>query len=158
MKGRKAIPNKIHEIRGGRAHTHRAPRKELNPPSKIPSCPSHLNKDAKKEWRRVVKILDSIGILTELDRTILAAHCEAYSRWIEAKGEVKDDGMVIETSSGPKISPYVKIAKEAYDQMIRTGSLLCLDPSSRASMSIANQKPSEAKDKTESFRKMKHGK
>ena len=71
MKGRKAIPNKILALRGGSEHTHRPERKSPEPPSKIPTCPTHLDKESKREWRRVAKILDSIGILTELDRSIL---------------------------------------------------------------------------------------
>lgn len=88
MKGRKAIPNKILELRGGRSHTHRGPKNEPKVPSKIPTCPVHLCKESKKEWRRVIKILDSIGILTELDRSILAEYCEAYGKWIVLKHEL----------------------------------------------------------------------
>lgn len=89
MKGRKAIPNKIIELRGGTAHTHKKPRNgEASAPAKKPTCPAHLCNESKKEWRRVVKILDSIGLLTELDRSILAEYCEAYGKWVVLKSEL----------------------------------------------------------------------
>ena len=169
MKGRKAIPNKIMQLRGGTAHTHEKPRQEPNLPVKIPSCPSHLDDVAHKEWVRVTKILKSIGMMTELDRSTLAAYCEAYSRWVKATGKVNEMGMVYAEGRQvnekgdvikpgiPKANPYIKIAREAYDQMVKTATLFGMSPSSRASLSIANQNTSQATDKTELFRMLKHG-
>ncbi len=158
MKGRKRIPNKIIEIRGGASHTHRKQKdggQGLVP--KIPSCPSHLDKEAKKEWKRVSKALYAIGLITELDRGLLAAYCEAYSRWVMATNSVNIDGMMIECGDGQKLNPCVKVAREAYDQMIKVGTLFGMSPSSRASLSIANQNTTQAADKTEMFRSLKHG-
>lgn len=212
MKGRKAVPNKIIELRGGRAHTHRAPRIEPNPSSKIPSCPAHLNNNAKKEWRRVVKILDSVGILTELDRSTLSEYCEAYGKWVELKHEIEmikkidtdnkceiknitrrveqyqtelkrwreavnknEKGIVYKNEKGePAFSPYLRLEREsadklskieriikieireAEDRLLKTGILLGMSPSSRASLSIHQATLTEAQGKTEKFRKMKH--
>lgn len=212
MKGRKAVPNKILELRGGSAHTHRAPRNEPNPLSQIPSCPSHLSKESKKEWRRVVKLLDSVGILTELDRSTLAEYCESYGKWINLKQELSmiikinidnkcelknitmrieqyrveykrwhesvnknEKGIVYKKENGePAFSPYLRLEREsadklfkiergikieireAEDRMIKTGILIGMSPSSRASLSIHQAPLTEAQGKTEKFRKMKH--
>lgn len=169
MKGRKAIPQKILDLRGGRTLTHRAARNEPNPSAKIPSCPSNLNKDAKKEWRRVVKILGDIGILTELDRSTLGAYCESYSRWVEASKKIQEMGLIyvegqtqdkkgnIIKSGAPKINPYVRILKDAFDQMKSTGVLLGMSPSSRASLSISKPIISSAQTKSEEFKLLKGG-
>jgi P27 family predicted phage terminase small subunit len=159
MKGRKRIPSKIINLRGGASHTHRKQKNEgqsLTP--KIPSCPSHLDKEAKKEWKRVSKALYAIGLITELDRGILAAYCESYSRWVAATDNVNVEGMMIECGDGQKLNPCIRVAKEAYDQMVRTGILFGMSPSSRASLSIASQNQTRATDKTELFRSMKHKK
>lgn len=212
MRGRKAVPQKILNLRGGSAHTHRAPRNESNPPSKIPSCPQHLIKDAKQEWRRVVKILDSIGILTDLDRSTLAEYCDSYGKWVILKRELsmikkiylenscilKDStmrveqyrseakrwkdamlknakGVIFKKENGePAFSPWLqlervsaeKMAKieriikieirEAEDRMLKSGILIGMSPSSRASLSISNPKPTEAANKSERFRLLKH--
>ena len=165
-KGRKATPSKILQLRGGTAHSHRPPRiQEPQPPEKMPSCPKHLNKEARKEWRRAGKILQSIGLLTEIDRMIFAAYCEAYSRWIEATLKVQEMGMVYakgavldpETKKmiggEPRLNPYIRIAREAFDQMIRAGTQIGLSPSSRASLKIEKPKP---KSKAQEFRDRKN--
>jgi P27 family predicted phage terminase small subunit len=102
--------------------------------------------------------LDEIGIMTELDRAVLAAYCISYSRWVNAVVKVREEGEVIQTAYGPKINPYTRIEKEAEDCMRKNFSLLGMSPASRASLSIANQKPTKAADKTEKFRLLKHGK
>lgn len=165
-KGRKAIPSKIIDIRGGTAHTHRPPRnQEPQPPEKMPHCPKHLNKEARKEWRRAGKILQSIGLLTEIDRMIFAAYCEAYSRWIEATLKVQEMGMVYAKGAvldpdtkkmvggEPRLNPYIRIAREAFDQMIRAGTQIGLSPSSRAMLKVERPKP---KSKAQEFRDRKN--
>jgi P27 family predicted phage terminase small subunit len=154
-KGRKRIPSKIIDLRGGTAHTHRPPRdQEPKPPEKMPPCPKHLDKDAKKEWRRSGKVLKAIGLLTDLDMMILAAYCEAYSRWVYAVKNVAEMGMVrIGKEGQPVINPYLRIAREAYDQMIRAGTQIGMSPSSRASLKVENPKP---KSKAEEFRGRKN--
>jgi len=168
-KGRKATPNKILALKGGRSHTHRAPRKEISPPPEIPTCPKHLDKVAKKEWKRAVKLLAGVSVMTGLDRATLAAYCEAYSRWVNATIKVQEEGEIIYfgrefddagniTKQGfPKANPYVKIQKESLDQVIKIGKELAMSPSSRASLSISNQKPTKAADKNEAFRQTKYG-
>lgn len=87
-KGRKPIPSKIINLRGGTAHTHRPPRdQEPEPPEEMPTCPRHLDRQAKKEWKRAGKILDTIGLLSELDMAVFAAYCISYSKWVDACNE-----------------------------------------------------------------------
>lgn len=155
-KGRKSIPSKIIDLRGGSEHTHRPPRhQEPTPPEKMPPCPRHLDALARKEWRRAGRILQSIGLLTEIDMMIFAAYCDSYSRWIQATLKMQELGMVYKRADGsPGINPYVKIGREAYDQMIKAGVLLGLSPSSRASLKV--EKPRQ-QSKAEAFRARKNG-
>ena len=94
-KGRKSIPSKILELRGGTAHTHRPPRdSEPEPEQTMPKCPKHLDKEARKEWKRTGKILENVGLMTELDMAVLAGYCDAYSQWAKATVEVQLKVMV----------------------------------------------------------------
>ncbi len=156
MRGRKSISSKIIDITGGTARTHRPLRyQEPTPPEKMPTCPKHLNKVARKEWRRAGKILQKIGLLTEIDRMIFAAYCEAYARWIEATVKVQETGMVYKKADGtPGLNPYLRIAREAFDQMIKAGTQIGLSPSSRVNLKVTTQKP---KSKAEEFRGRKKG-
>ena len=154
MKGRKAIPSKIIELTGGTLRTHKKPREgEPKPPDKMPKCPVHLNKEARKEWRRAGKILQSIGLMTGLDMAVLAGYCDAFAQWAEATIKVQETGLVYKKKDGtPGLNPYLRVAKEAYERMMRAAVLIGLSPSSRAGLKVEKPKP---KTQAEAFRARK---
>jgi P27 family predicted phage terminase small subunit len=149
-KGRKSIPSKIIDLRGGTRHTHQPPRnQEPAPPEKMPTCPKHLDKNARIEWKRAGKIMQSIGLMTELDRAVFAGYCDAFSQWAEATAKVHEGGLVYKKPDGtPGLNPYLRVAREAYDRMMKAAVLLGLSPSSRASLKVERPKP---KSKAEEF-------
>ena len=63
QRGRKPKPTAIKELEGN-------PGKRLlnadepKPERKVPPCPKWLEPEAKKEWRRLSKQLEQIGVLT----------------------------------------------------------------------------------------------
>ena len=72
---------------------------EPDPAPAIPPCPSHLDKVAKKEWRRISKELLALGIISKLDRAALGGYCDAYGRWAEAattNPEIRSDFQIAE--------------------------------------------------------------
>lgn len=148
MKGRKSIPSKIINLRGGTKHTHQPPRdREPRPPEKMPPCPKHLNKMARKEWRRAGKILQTIGLLTELDMATLAGYCQAYSEWAEATLEVPKKGPVcIDLHGMPRMNPWLRVAREAFERMMKNAVLIGMSPSSRASLRVEKKKPVDLGD------------
>lgn len=93
---------------------------EPQPEKKAPKCPTWLEPEAKKEWRRVSKILENLGILTEIDLTAFAGYCQAYARWKEAEEFLTKHGTIFKTPSGyiqqvPQVSiaqTYLKIMKD----------------------------------------------
>lgn len=50
---------------------------ELQFPCERPSCPNWLSREAKAEWRRIVKELQAAGAIAKVDRTLLALYCDA---------------------------------------------------------------------------------
>ena len=87
---------------------------------KAPKCPSWLEPEAKKEWRRMSKILEELGILTEIDASAFSGYCQAYARWKEAEEFLTKHGTIFKTPSGyiqqvPQVSiaqTYLKIMKD----------------------------------------------
>ena len=155
-KGRKKIPSKIIEMRGGSDLTHR-PRntQEPTPPEKMPRCPAHLDKRARTEWKRAGKILQSIGLMSELDMAVLAGYCQSYSEWIAATEKVQEMGMVYKKADGtPGLNPYLRVSRESYDRMIKAAVLIGMSPSSRANLKV--EKPKQ-QSRAESFRSRKNG-
>ena len=92
--------------------------KEPKPRITIPSCPKHLNQEARKEWRRITRELAALGLISNLDRAALAAYCDAYARWVEASENVRQFGLILKSPSGyPIQSPYLAILNKAIEQM-----------------------------------------
>lgn len=116
---------------------------EPQPDATMPHAPGHLTKAARDEWRRVARRLHNAGVLTYVDRGILAAYCQAYGRWVEAEMEIEKRGAVMETPSGyMQQSPWVSMANKSMEQMIRAARELGLTPASRSAIKV--EKPQES--------------
>jgi P27 family predicted phage terminase small subunit len=134
--GRKPKPSALHELEGTRNR-----RKNSEPKfSGIPTCPKHLDKNARVEWKRVSSELAAAGLLTIVDRAALAAYCAAWSRWANAEEQVQKFGAVIKSpkSGFPIQNPYVGIANTALDQLRRFAAEFGMTPSSRSRIHVAD--------------------
>ena len=49
---------------------------EPKPEKKAPRCPSWLEDEAKREWKRMAKQMEQLGILTEIDMAAFAGYCQ----------------------------------------------------------------------------------
>ncbi|HFH7680582.1 TPA: phage terminase small subunit P27 family, partial [Streptococcus agalactiae] len=65
VRGRKPKPTNL-KILEGNSGKRPLPINEVKPKQKAPRCPQWLEDDAKKEWKRMGKILEQMGILTEM--------------------------------------------------------------------------------------------
>lgn len=88
MPGRKPKPTKLKVLQGNPGKR-KLPKNEPKPDPVIPDCPSHLDAIAKKEWKRFAKVLDKLGLLTEIDGSAFAAYCDQYSRWVKINHDLK---------------------------------------------------------------------
>ena len=94
--------------------------KEPQPEKKAPRCPSWLEPEAKKEWKRMAKTLEAIGVLTQIDKAAFAGYCQAYARWKEAEEFLSKHGTIFKAPSGyiqqvPQVSiaqTYLKVMKD----------------------------------------------
>ena len=139
--GRKPKPTKIKQLHGSRQPVNkREPRPKVG--ARPPRVPSWLPEEGKREWRRVVKALHRLGLLTELDRAALEAYCVCYGRWVEAERVVAERGPVMKTSNGNLIqNPYLSIANRAMADMRRFLAEFGMTPSSRSRVAV--QTPQE---------------
>jgi P27 family predicted phage terminase small subunit len=119
QRGRKPKPTAIKVLEGnpGKRPINKC---EPRPQKTVPKCPSWLEPEAKKEWRRMSKSLEALGILTKVDAASFAGYCEAYARWKEAEEFLSKHGTIFKTPSGyiqqvPQVSiaqTYLKIMKD----------------------------------------------
>ena len=118
-RGRKPKPTAL-KVLEGNPGKRPLNKNEPKPEKKAPKCPSWLEPEAKKEWRRMSKILEELGILTEIDASAFSGYCQAYARWKEAEEFLTKHGTIFKTSSGyiqqvPQVSiaqTYLKIMKD----------------------------------------------
>lgn len=110
---------------------------EPKPAATLPTCPSWLDRVAKAEWKRVARELHRIGLLTGVDRTVLAAYCSEYSKWRMAEEYLRENGFTFETQNGyVQQRPEVSIAKSAVDNIKKLCSELGMTPSARSRIQL----------------------
>lgn len=63
-------------------------RREPTVNAALPSCPTWLAKEAKREWRRLARELNAAGLLATVDRAALAAYCQLWARWVAIEAEL----------------------------------------------------------------------
>lgn len=136
QRGRKPKPTAIKELEGNPGK--RALNKnEPAPEKKAPRCPTWLEPEAKKEWKRLAKQLGNLGILTEIDMASFAGYCQAYARWKEAEEFITKHGTIVKTPSGYwQQVPQVSIAQTYLKTMSRFCEQFGLTPSSRSRLSV----------------------
>jgi P27 family predicted phage terminase small subunit len=84
---------------------------EPKPKTGEPPMPRDLSKPAKKEWKRLVKMLLKLGVLTVADGDALATLCEAKVLWREALTDVRKNGILIHVTAATRNGP-VQIQKK----------------------------------------------
>ena len=137
QRGRKPKPTAIKVLEGnpGKRSLNTA---EPKPEKKAPRCPSWLEEEAKKEWKRLAPSLIAMGVLTEHDMEAFAGYCQAYARWREAEEFLSQHGTIFKTPSGyVQQVPQVSIAQQNLKIMQSFCSEFGLTPATRARI-IAN--------------------
>ena len=118
--------------------------KEPKPEKKAPRCPSWLEDEAKKEWKRMAKVLEQMGLLTEMDMAAFAGYCQSYARWKEAEEFIEKHGTIVKTPSGYwQQVPQVSIAQQNLKTMLKFCSEFGLTPSSRSRMIAGEAKEAD---------------
>lgn len=154
MQGRKPKPTALKQLEGNPG---KRPLNSSEPkPGGVPDCPSHLDRIAKSEWKRVSQELIAVGLLTSVDRAILAAYCESWSRWVQATKLLRQQEvekgrsmLVIATQNGNAIqNPLIGIINTASEQIRKLATELGLSPSARSRLHV---EPASAEDPFAAF-------
>jgi P27 family predicted phage terminase small subunit len=144
--GRSALPAALHLINGNpskksASELATSTTKPVVAPLEPPTCPDFLTGAAKIEWKRIVDDLLVMGVLSRIDRAMLAVYCQAWADWKMAREKLaaKAHGAAYEdmTPSGYKqMSVWLQIANRAEERMRVAGASFGLNPSARSSMNV----------------------
>lgn len=139
-RGRKPKPTAVKKRQGNPG------RRPLNEENEIQfegttTAPTHLDKHARREWKRLAARLRREKLLTPADRVAFEAYCVNYSRHRRAEeflaSPAAGGSMVYKTKGGAlKPWPQLGISERALQLMHRFMVEFGLTPSARARMNI----------------------
>ena len=142
-----AIPTKIKEL-AGNPGKRPLNRREPQPRKRRPKIPAHLTDLERVEWRRLMRILEAMGVMTEVEADILALYCQNYVRWVQCNREIERGGLIVVSEKGTAMrNPLLKVADDAQRTMLRCMGELGMTPSARVRLTT----PESAGDAFEAF-------
>ena len=104
------------------------------------------------EYYRIVNELEKVGIVTNVDTTLLGIYADSFSKYVESTLCMRGESMVTESInkaglSTQTINPYVKIQQQYATLLMKISSLYGLDPASRSR--IAHLAPSNKEEEVD---------
>ena len=113
-------------------------------PAGLPDCPDVVadDPDARACWFFLLLETQGVGLFAKVDETVLALTCVTKSRWLKAKREVDEHGMIaISEKDTAYQSPYVNLELALGRRLQALLAELGLTPSSRSRVTAV--KPSK---------------
>ncbi|HNY41108.1 MAG TPA: phage terminase small subunit P27 family [Bryobacteraceae bacterium] len=113
----------------------------LRPPPGVPDRPVSLQGEARAEWDRIVPVLDSMGVLSILDRAVIADHCEAWGQICRINAELAGLPSVIEGRRGGELVKDVRwsVLNALRQRFHKSCELLGLAPSPRGRLDVPDR-------------------
>ena len=152
-------PTKLKLVEGNPGKK-RLSKSEPDPPPGVPPCPTELDALARREWKRIGKLLFAQGLLTHLDLAALAGYCVAFSRFLRFEAKLKKDGPDAElqklgTEEKPYFqqSPTLTVSRGAAKDMSHFLAKFGLSPSDRAGLVTLGDPVESFDDRIKSYRK-----
>lgn len=105
------------------------------------TCPSYLDDDAKKEWKRIKKLLiEEQKEIEDKDVKALESYCVCVSNIKYFSEQLKETGYLIFSDNGyPQQHPYYQMKRNSEQDMRSWMKELGLTPASRARMNKNNK-------------------
>lgn len=119
-------------------------------------APTFLDPMAKKEFKRVVELLKQLDVVQNLDLTVLAIYCDAYSNYVKLSKQVQEHGSVefytnTQGFENKVVSSYVQAKSKYIEIIFKCSGKLGLSVSDRLKLIV----PKEDEDKDELLRVLK---
>ena len=116
---------------------------EVDPEVSSPRCPPWLIGEARKEWKRVVPELEKLGILAQLDLSMLVGYVLSWARLLIALDVVAEEGdyYETETASGGRMirrHPASLMVDQERVQLRQFASEFGLSPAARSRVSAGS--------------------
>lgn len=135
-RGRKPKPTAKKKLEGNPGKR-KMNEKEPKPDVMIPDAPGHFEGEALAEWKRVTQELQTLRLISNIDRAALVAYCQAWGDYVKACDTIDEEGEVITSDKGGLYqNPWVSIKNSAMDRMVRISAEFGMTPSSRTRLKV----------------------
>ena len=135
--GRRPKPTKM-KIIEGITDKRRINQNEPQPKPKAPTMPEGMDKVAKAEWQSLGPILESLGVLTNIDGGAFEILCVSYGEWVKYSRQAQEKPLYKSEKTGYiQISPFVTLADRALTKYIKLATEFGLTPSSRSGLIVS---------------------
>jgi len=84
-----------------------------------PDPPTWLDREAKAEWRRIIRELARLKLLSRVTRASMASYCQTWSTFVAATKMVQNEGLIIEAKQGLLRHPAVGMQLAASAELRR---------------------------------------
>ncbi|MGL5084934.1 MAG: phage terminase small subunit P27 family [Clostridium sp.] len=100
------------------------------------TCPTWIDAESKKEWKRIVKLLEAENKdFTQKDIKALEGYCLNYSKWKKCELILEKKGLTFTTPNGyEQQRPEISIANKAQGEMRSWMKELGITPAARSRM------------------------
>lgn len=141
-----ATPSALNDLKGnpGKRQTNKKePKFDLTDKGKKP--PMFLGADGKKEWKRILPLLEKNGLITDADYMALASYCQSVDTFIKAEKTKRAEGITTTTKNGVVIQhPAVGMANTALSYILKFGKEFGLTPASRCGVTAEEVEDNES--------------
>ena len=131
--GRKPKPAHLKLIEGN-AGKRPLPTKKVKISSKI-RMPNGMSPEEKRVWKYMLAHLPT-GMVKVADVISLRTYCEAVAEYDMAGAKLKSGYLVKAKSGAARLSPWVRVRKEAWDRMHKLSAEFGFTPSARTKLDI----------------------
>ena len=100
---------------------------------------------ARNEFIRVVDAASKIDLWDNLDLSIIAIYCKAYSSYITVTKLIDENGFVVQGKDSEKISPYVTAQNRYVEQIFKCSAKLGLATTDRLKLIVPEGESKENK-------------
>jgi P27 family predicted phage terminase small subunit len=124
-------PENVMKLRAGVSHSQpKHATRKLRP--KPPARPTWLSPFGRRVWDRVVRELEPLGVLSVVDRDVLAAYCDAAAFAKDARDQIREDGLAVRGQHGERVKhPLYQVWTQSVGLVEKLGTRLALNPAAR---------------------------
>lgn len=142
-RGPKPLPTEL-KLARGTYRSDRAPGNEA-PTIGKPKCPNWVtNKDAKTEFKRLVRVLGEMNLVGSADTNLLTRYCLAWVRWRRAvqalEANIGAEVFIYKDEKGKvtsvQVSAFNSLARSLSDELSRAEQQLGMTPSARSRIEV----------------------